>query len=891
MNMWRMTSRGGRHRLLILGGLLTLGACDAAPSTNSSGGRGSGEATAGPDAERSPDAAVEHRDGDLRPDLRTAVDVALAVDAATLDGSTPPADATPGPSPDLGGPCESDLDVFVRTVAPLLSADDPQTPACKMCHAPGGIASPTRLVFAALDASPAADLSTIERFLASGPEAPTLLVDKPTQRVPHGGGRRLMPGSADERAFLGLVERWRTPDAACPVPLPDAGPPQDAAPDLSPPPPPADAAPDLSMPVDAALPGDCTTDQEFLIERFAPLVDTQDARRPACMLCHTANGPGGGTRLVFEPFAAPEAAARNYAMLEALVAAPGGARLLIEKPTATVPHGGGRRFPPDGATADVFREMIERLTSPADACAGPSADAGVPLPPEPPPVDRCRLAGPHTASGPLRRLTDTQYAGTIERVLGVDVPMADRPPSPAFDAFHTFATNNVVSAPGVESLQFAAERAAATVDLAGRLDCDPGESEAACAGRFLVVHATLLFRRPLTPDETAHVLALAQTGLPLVDTVRFGLEVLLQSPQFLYLDPDAGDLLPGESRPASPATIAARIAYFLTNAPPDEGLRLQAATGRLTTRDEVHAAAAELLDRPGVSEVVARFHRDWLHLGLLDQVAKDPARHPDWNQSLVEQARTEVDLFTTEVFWQGDARFSTLLRDTRSWLTPALGAVYGIPVAGPGYSRVDLGPDRPGVLTRVAFLAAHAYASTSSPVRRGAFVLKQMLCESLSPPPGVNMALPEGPEAAQTVRERLVQHWTDAQCATCHLRIDPIGLAFEHFGAVGERRSVYPNGEEVAAAGIVDDPALAFDDATGLIDGLVDEPRVRACYVRRWYEFAVGRRADEADACTLEVLGARFDASGGDVRALLADIASTDAFLFSTAVDAAEVQP
>jgi hypothetical protein len=167
-------------------------------------------------------------------------------------------------------------------------------------------------------------------------------------------------------------------------------------------------------------------------------------------------------------------------------------------------------------------------------------------------------------------------------------------------------------------------------------------------------------------------------------------------------------------------------------------------------------------------------------------------------------------------------------------------------------------------------------------VRRGAFVLKQMLCESLSPPPGVNMALPEGVAAAETVRERLVQHWTDPTCATCHLRIDPIGLAFEHYGAVGEWRDVYPNGEVVDPAGNLSDPEIAFGGAAELLRGLADEPRVQACYVRRWYEYAVGRTALPEDACTLSLLARRFTESGGDIRALLADIAATDAFLYVT---------
>ncbi len=887
----RRTQRFGARALWL--SAMALAACDAASTTGTAPDAGiSLDAAPGPmpgvDAgaiEPKGDAAVPTPDATPSADAR-ALDAALP----SADARPPTPDAATGPLPDAGLPCESDLDFFARAIAPRIAADAPDAPACKLCHVAEGPAFATRLVFSGADSPPEADHATIAAFVASGPDAAGLLIDKPTARVAHGGGRRFAPGSPDEAAFRGLVARLLDPaDGVCAAPDAALPPAPDAAligdPDAAPAP-----EPDAGADADAGPGPGCVTDQDFVTQRLGPLVDTADPARPACMLCHVAGGRAGDTRMVYERFADPAAAARNFDMLRRLVVdTPDGARLLIDKPTGAVPHGGGRRFAPQSAAGAVFREVVERLSSPADACDAPpepGADAGVAPPPEPPPVDVCRLAGPHAAAEPLRRLTDTQYARTISDALGVDVPLADRPPSPARDGFHTLATQNVVSAQTVESFQFAAEGVGAQVDLAQRLVCAPGEADAACVRRFLSATAERLFRRAPTADEAALVTALADTGLPREDAARFGLEVLLQSPQFLYLDPDAADLAPGESRPATAATVAARLSYFLTNAPPDAALRAQAAAGALTTRADVHAAAVARLDAPGVSEMVARFHRDWLHLDQLDRVAKDPVRFPTWASDLMERARTETDLFTTEVVWNGDARFRTLLQDTHAWVDPELAAIYGVPTNGPGFQRVDLGPGRPGVLTRSAFMAAHAYAATSSPVRRGAFVLKQMLCESLSPPPGVNMALPEGPAAAESVRDRLVQHWTDPTCATCHLRIDPIGLAFEHFGAVGEWRDVYPNGEVVDPTGELSDPEIAFGDAGELLRGLADEPRVQACYVRRWYEYAVGRTALPEDACTLSLLARRFTESGGDIRALLADIAATDAFLYVTAAAA-----
>jgi hypothetical protein len=832
-----------------------------------------GEAAGGQGAGGQPASGGESGGSD-RPsptDAAPSADAAPPADAALQDARV--VDAEPEPAD--AAPCESDEAFFVRAISPRISAEDPAAPACRLCHVPEGPAFGTRLVFDA----PANDLAAFEAFVQRVPEAAALLLDKPTARVPHGGGQRFAPGSADERAFRTLVERLVDPaDSACPAPEPDAE--ADAAPvaDAEPPPPDLDAAVEPS-PDAAGPPPGCISDDDYLRAAFVPLVDTADPARPACMLCHVSGGLAGNSRMVFSPYLDDAAFDANVDMLRRFfVDTPDGARLFLEKPTGLVPHGGARRFAPQSEAAAVFREVVARVSSAADAC-----DVQVD-PPDvgPPPIDRCRLDGPHAGAAPLRRLTDVQFANTISRVLGVQVPPASRPSSVSSDGFHTFAVNNIVSAPTVESLQFTAEEVAAEVDLGQRLLCAPNEREATCVARFLVSAAESLFRRPPTAAELETIALLGETGLPLNDAARFGLEVLLQSPQFLYLDPDAEDLAPGEARAVSPATLAARIAYFLTNAPPPRDLRAQALAGQLQTRDEAHAAALSLLGSPDVIEVIARFHRDWLHLDGLDRIAKDPERYPDWNAELVEALRTEVDLFTTEVVWSGDARFETLMTDTRSWVTPELAALYGVAAPGPGFRRVDLGPERPGVLTRSAFLAAHAYSATSSPVRRGAFVLEQLLCESLSPPPGVNMDLPEGPAAAESVRERLVQHWTDPTCATCHNRIDPIGLSFEHFGAAGEWREVYENGQAVEAAGALADPEVEFDDALTLLPALATSPRVQGCYVQRWYEYAVGRAALPEDRCTIELLTRRFEESGGDLRALLADVASTDAFLYAT---------
>jgi hypothetical protein len=163
-------------------------------------------------------------------------------------------------------------------------------------------------------------------------------------------------------------------------------------------------------------------------------------------------------------------------------------------------------------------------------------------------------------------------------------------------------------------------------------------------------------------------------------------------------------------------------------------------------------------------------------------------------------------------------------------------------------------------------------------------VLEQLLCQDLQPPADVDMTLPDESVETPTVRERLAAHAADPACASCHDAIDPIGLSFEHFGALGEWRDTWTNGYPVDATGSIPD---ALGDLAGDVDGAADlaallatSPRARACYARRWFEYGVGRPAEDDDACSLRALSERFESSDGDLRQLVVDVTLTDAFLF-----------
>ncbi len=659
-------------------------------------------------------------------------------------------------------------------------------------------------------------------------------------------------------AALALGALGCDPPESTPEAEPDSARPDSARPDPEPDPSP-DPAPDPA-PDPEPEPGACVTDADFFAAEVEPILSAD------CVVCHREGGAGALTRYVLQPFDGPAATAANHALLVGLVTDhPDFGALLVDKPTNAVSHGGGRRFDAADPRATALRRFVERARDPED-CVEPA----------PPIEDPCAPGAVRPGTTALRRLTDSQYRHSVADIFGVEVPPGLFPVTTLDRDFRTWAVNNTVSAAGAESIMLAAEHVAARVDADAGVTC--AEEPADCGRRSALHLAERAFRRPLRPAEAALIEGLFAADLEPQAALRRAVELILQSPQFLYLS-DAPGAPEADAAPLDPHALAARMSYFLVDTAPDDALIAAAAAGELSTRAGVAAQARRLVADPRARRALTAFHRDWLDVWRLQNTTRDPARYPAFGPHTVDAMLTELDLFVTEVVWAGDARFDTLLYGDVTWVDRALAPIYGLPDPGDGWHRVRLDGDRPGVLTRSAFLAAHAYAGSSSPVQRGAFVLHDLLCETLDPPADVNMDLPEPSEEARTIRERLRQHWTAPACRACHERIDPIGFAFEHFGALGEWRDTWDDGLPIDASGAFEEQGV-FDGAAEMIAAVGAAEQVRTCYATRWFEYAVGRPAEPEDTCAVRALAERFAASDGDIRNLLVDITLTDAFRY-----------
>ena len=628
----------------------------------------------------------------------------------------------------------------------------------------------------------------------------------------------------------------------------------------------ADGASDSAVP-DSIDTDDCIDDASFFADEAAPLLDAD------CATCHVAGGAASATAYVWMPLAEEGALDANYAMLQHLVDTLG-ADTVLAKPTAQLSHGGGLRFDVLDAEYAVMHELVARIQQPG-ACAHPGR----------PPLT-CDDGGIHPGAAPLRRLTDLQYAALVEDTLDVVVPEGVFPATPLGGGFRTAASVNTVSAAGAESILLAAEHVADHVLLDDILDC--GDTPEACGRTWLLDRGAALWRRPLSDAEQTLLTRFLDAGLGAEEGVRMGLFVALQAPQALYLDARASDRVRQTDDPSQDVhtvdsfAVASRLSFFVTDAPPDAELLAAAAAGELSTREGVANQARRLVASAGSTGVVARFHQDWLDLHLMRDMLKDTERFPQWDDALVDAMFAETDLFTTEVVWSGEATFDALMFSPTSWVTPALADIYGVS-SSDGWNRVGLDPDtRPGVLSRTGFLTAHSYAAASAPVRRGAWVVENLLCEDLVPPPGIDTTLPEESEDIQTIRDKLAAHAADPACRSCHDRIDPIGFSMEHFDGLAAWRDEWDSGIPVDATGSLDDPSGDFDGFSEMIALVGTSERARACYAQRWFEYALGRPAGPGDACSLRMLANRFEDTGGDIRGLLVDVALTDAFLYRT---------
>ncbi len=491
----------------------------------------------------------------------------------------------------------------------------------------------------------------------------------------------------------------------------------------------------------------------------------------------------------------------------------------------------------------------------------------------------------------LRRLTRQQVDNTVRDLLGVDAE-AERTFSPD-ERMGPFYSNAIapVTSLQVQQAQELAARVARAVEprMAEIAPCDlQAAADLSCARSFVEEFGERAYRRPLEPDEAdalVNLYEIGSSGVGAGNGFRLVVEVMLQSPSFLYHGEVGEAGTPSAAPvPITPYGLAARLSYFLWNTLPDAELFQLASSGALVDEEVLSQQVQRLLAHPRAAAALASFHMQWLGLTSLAEVSKDPGMYPDFDEALVEEMIQETARFSEYVVREGDGRLETLLTASFGFPGERLEQLYGAqrPAGASPGDPVPLDPtQRSGILTLAGFLAKHAHGNQSSPVHRGMIVRENIMCQPIPPPPANVDGAPPTPTEVGSTRERFAQHVADPSCAGCHKLIDPPGLAFEHYDAVGAYRTIDGLGPVDATGELIGtraDLAGPFDGAIELTRKLASSEEVAECVSRQWFRFALGRVESQNDLCSIHSMQERLQSSGGDIRALLAQVVLSDAF-------------
>lgn len=496
------------------------------------------------------------------------------------------------------------------------------------------------------------------------------------------------------------------------------------------------------------------------------------------------------------------------------------------------------------------------------------------------------------APGALRRLTRTQFRNALRDVFGAEVDVGQLEPDSWNGAFAVVGATTVTSSErGVEQYHAAIEKAVEAVfaDDSRRsqlLGCVPtGAADDACIRGFIEALGARAWRRPLDVAEIERLSAVAAKAASELGSAdegaRWATVALFTSPHFLYR-PELGAPAAGGSLRFTGYEQASRLSFLVWNSLPDQMLLDQAASGALATAEGIRSAATRLLDAPAGREAIGEFAEQYLRLDRVLTQAKDSALFPEYGPAL--QAAMARDMRGTWEALAFDDRASALelFSTTKVVVNTELARLYGLDPSGLGSTTFQVrtlpadGP-RLGILGKAAFLSQFANQKEGSPTLRGKFMRDALMCSPIPPPPGdVDVVLEEPPaNMPQTKRQRLELHRTAPACAGCHSMMDPLGLPLESFDAIGRFRTT--------DRGLMIDPSGDFDgqpvaDARALGLTIASSATVAQCLVRKYYSYAVGHQERDVDGSVLNALAASFQASGYQLRELVLDVVTNDAF-------------
>ena len=485
----------------------------------------------------------------------------------------------------------------------------------------------------------------------------------------------------------------------------------------------------------------------------------------------------------------------------------------------------------------------------------------------------CDCAHPDPGRVTLRRLNRVEYNNTIRDLVGVTFHPADD--FPADDVGYGF--DNIGDVLSLSPLLLEKYLAAAEKILDAAIVATPtdtnalpeshrriffrpttAETQSETARAILERFTRLAYRRPVRADEIARLMKLfdsvRMSRNEFESAIKVTLQAVLVSPHFLF----RGDgQLPignaGAIHPVDDFAFASRLSYFLWSSMPDEELFALAGRGKL--RKNLDAQVRRMLCDLKARALTDNFDGQWLQLRNLAAVAPDPKVFPTFDEPLRQAMTKETELFFEEIV-RGNRSVLDFLEADYTFLNERLARHYGLAgIQGDDFRRVNLKRgQRGGVLTQASMLTVTSHATRTSPVKRGKWVLENILGTPPPPPPPDVPIFPEDAQSASsgTLRQRMERHRTDPTCASCHARMDPIGFGLENFDAIGawrEQEGDFPIDAtgQLAGGGSFNSPR----ELKTMLSTTQREQFVR-CFAKKLLTYALGRGLVDHDRCAVD---------------------------------------
>lgn len=413
---------------------------------------------------------------------------------------------------------------------------------------------------------------------------------------------------------------------------------------------------------------------------------------------------------------------------------------------------------------------------------------------------------------------------------------------------------------------------------------DSKDESPARARKILAEFARRAYRRPVTDTEVARLVKLFETARasePFDKAVAVALQAVLVSPHFLFrVETDRAADRPDGSYTLTDYELSSRLSYFLWSSMPDEELFRLAGEGKLRDPAVLKAQTKRMLADPKASALVENFADQWLNLRILQTVQPARRDYVNFDDVLRQAMRREAELFFEAVLKE-DRSIRDFLDADYTFVNERLARHYGISgVEGDQFRKVALTDrNRGGVLTMAGVLTITSNPTRTSPVKRGKWVLENLLGAPPPPPPPGAGDLSEEKDAvlSGSLRQRMEQHRAKPECATCHARMDPLGFGLENFDGIGSWRTK--------------DGRFAIDPAGELPDGsrfagpaelkqvlIKKEDAFRRCLTEKMLTYALGRGLGPTDRPWVDAIAAAVAKDQNKLSSMVLEIVTSDPF-------------